>query len=368
MSVDVITLAKELALVRQRVEQLEQQQQKTHGAVFWQGGTPAADSEARAESESNEQKQNKKARRDSKDSPLDKDEVLDTVFSYVGIGDYFYTAAVCSNWRRRYLKLCYTEARKKDDCRLTAAAGTAIAAGAAGAAAAIAVASAKCTTSYRSAMMTSARLRLSLQDSVTVVQLQANKQQFARDVVCYSQEPREVLSLLKLHDMVWHSELCIIAVYRSKLQLLQWLHECGCPWQVPLLLKNAAMKGHLDVLKWMYKVTGPWSAALATYVLCTAAYDNRLEVVEWLYAQGAEWPQQLHAAAEYHGRPINVCWTAHVVRWALAHGCTWGNWQCQQLATDRYNEGYRRDRATELFAWAHQNGCPCTCETAANTA
>jgi hypothetical protein len=43
-------------------------------------------------------------------SPLDKGELLDTVLSYVDIGDYFFTAAVCSSWRRRYLKLRYSAA------------------------------------------------------------------------------------------------------------------------------------------------------------------------------------------------------------------------------------------------------------------
>jgi hypothetical protein len=33
-------------------------------------------------------------------------EVLDTVLSFVGIGEYYYVAAVCRNWRGRYMQLC----------------------------------------------------------------------------------------------------------------------------------------------------------------------------------------------------------------------------------------------------------------------
>jgi hypothetical protein len=43
-------------------------------------------------------------------SPLDKDVILDTVFSYVGIKDYIYAAGVSRHWRVRYLKLCYSAA------------------------------------------------------------------------------------------------------------------------------------------------------------------------------------------------------------------------------------------------------------------
>jgi hypothetical protein len=49
---------------------------------------------------------------DSSRSPLDDDEILDTVFSYVGIGDYIYTGAVSRRWKGRYTKLCYTEQKR----------------------------------------------------------------------------------------------------------------------------------------------------------------------------------------------------------------------------------------------------------------
>jgi hypothetical protein len=80
------------------------------------------------------------------------------------------------------------------------------------------------------------------------------------------------------------------------------------------------------------------------------------------------------------------------VRCALANGCGWGAWQCQQLEPARYACGcalrpgkhndavefdsavaedderyYRCDReqAQALYKWAHKNGCPCTCDAAA---
>jgi hypothetical protein len=43
-------------------------------------------------------------------APLDKDEILDAIFSYVGFGDYIYTGAVSRRWNGRYTKLCYNKA------------------------------------------------------------------------------------------------------------------------------------------------------------------------------------------------------------------------------------------------------------------
>jgi hypothetical protein len=44
-------------------------------------------------------------------------QVLDTVFNFVGVGDYYYVAGVCRNWRGRYLTLCpqYTSEIFKHD-------------------------------------------------------------------------------------------------------------------------------------------------------------------------------------------------------------------------------------------------------------
>jgi hypothetical protein len=50
--------------------------------------------------------------------PLDKDEILDAVFGYVGLGEYYYVAGVSRRWRGRYIKLCYSNADDDDDEKL----------------------------------------------------------------------------------------------------------------------------------------------------------------------------------------------------------------------------------------------------------
>jgi hypothetical protein len=147
------------------------------------------------------------------------------VFSYVGIGDYFYTAAVCSTWRKRYLKLCYSAAATSKTTQnvnkhRTSQHSATVAA---------AAAKHRCTTFYKSASMTVARLQLTLKDSVTVAALQAHKRRRTREIVYYSLDSAGVLSLLKLHNWGWYANLCTYAAYKGKLPLLQWLHDGGCP-------------------------------------------------------------------------------------------------------------------------------------------
>jgi hypothetical protein len=87
-------------------------------------------------------------------SALDKDELLDTVFSYVGVGDYFFAAGVCRRWRGRYLKLCYNEAAADKAEKLR--------------------------TTYSSAFMTAARLQLAFKSGLEVEELHDYKKSCCR--------------------------------------------------------------------------------------------------------------------------------------------------------------------------------------------
>jgi hypothetical protein len=300
----------EMAKMSRRLAPLERQllrsgQQPVHV------GLTAATGYEHAPAEQFQHRQKQAGTYDCRASPLDKSEVLDAVISYVGTGDYFYTAAVCRLWRVRYLKLCYSEADKRSKTTRTQS---------------------KCTTSYRSALMTAPRLQLALKGTLTIELLQANAQAFAENIVCYSLEPIAVLSLLKLRDLEWNSALCDGAAFYGELALLQWLHECGCPWHERTVLRYAIGRGSLDMLQWLQEATGPWPNSLKKPMLWIAGHRNYLNIVQWLHAQETAWPKKLYGTAEYHNKSINVCWSARVVKWALAHGCSWGDWQCQQLA------------------------------------
>jgi hypothetical protein len=47
--------------------------------------------------------------------PLEKDEVLDEIFSYVGRKERLYVGGACRRWRGRYLSMCYKACASKDE-------------------------------------------------------------------------------------------------------------------------------------------------------------------------------------------------------------------------------------------------------------
>ena len=88
--------------------------------------------------------------------PLNKDEILDEVFSFVGLGEYYYVAGVSRRWRGRYIKLCYNETDDDDDNKLW--------------------------TSLNSTIVTAARLQLALDGSVSMETLQQNMTRLSADI------------------------------------------------------------------------------------------------------------------------------------------------------------------------------------------
>jgi hypothetical protein len=135
------------------------------------------------------------AAEDGSTCPLDKDEILDEVFSFVGLGEYYYVAGVSRKWRGRYIKLCYNAADANKDTKLF--------------------------TSYTSTVITAARLQLALDGSFTMAMLQEDMHRLGADIAEYSLEPIEVMKLAKVYDLAWSPALASNAAYFNKLELLQ---------------------------------------------------------------------------------------------------------------------------------------------------
>jgi hypothetical protein len=112
------------------------------------GATPGT---TRASSPDEQRKRARLADDSSARSLLDKDELLDAVFSYVSVGDYFFAAGVCRRWRGRYIKLCYNEAAADRADKL-------------------------CTT-VRSICVTAARLKLAFRRGFEIEKLQDYEEQ-----------------------------------------------------------------------------------------------------------------------------------------------------------------------------------------------
>jgi hypothetical protein len=157
--------------------------------------------------------------------------VLDTVFSFVGIGEYYYAAGVCRNWRGRYIQLCAQTAANKNK---------------------------KFNTSLGSVVATKVRLQLALDNGLTIEQLEDNEMQLPDAVVRQSLEPMRVIALARLYGLEWNDYLTEQAADHSKYELLKWLHKCGCPWDVDDIIDNACDRDNLEHLTAIHDITGPW--------------------------------------------------------------------------------------------------------------
>ena len=91
-----------------------------------------------------------------------------------------------------------------------------------------------------------------------------------------------------------------------------------------------------------------------------------ITALEVLLAEGAEWPSSFIGEQLIRGTgSLRSCWDCDAVAWALSKGYSWGEWRCQDLAPGLYTDEDNRADAVDLFEWAHENDCPCTCEAEA---
>jgi hypothetical protein len=230
-------------------------------------------------------------------SPLDKDEILDHVFRYVGGGDHLYVGGVSRRWRGRYMQYCAEVSSSKRVKKLL--------------------------TGQRNVLISASRLQLALSSGLAVAGWTFDPWSCDAELECTrSLEPQQVLTLL------------------------QWLHSSSCPWGENSVLMNASRGGSVAMLEWLQTVTAPWSADSKTRMLTRAASTSSLAAAKWLRAQGAEWPSK-SGKSEGHRSPR---WSLAAVQWAIASGSGWLDCHCEDF---KY--------AADVLNWAHANGCPCTC-------
>jgi hypothetical protein len=291
---------------------------------------------------------------------LAQEEVLDTVFSFVGIGDYYYVAGVCRNWRGRYMAFCHSGAAKDTHLRCHK--------------------SHKLYTSGTNTAMTAARLQLALGSGLTIDRLNDTCWRLARTLATVSLEPIAVLTVARCYGLEWNDQLPELAAGKGKLELLQWMLKCGCPVQSQALIEAGFASNDLATVAWLYKhFTVFFTAEFKQNLLWRAGYMNKLPMAKWLREHGAEWPDTF-CFTEHSTFDISDiddgCWHLQCVQWAIANGSTWREWRCCHYDHMMYKcscEGNVHDegpngsewcdvrQAALMFAWAHENGCPCTC-------
>jgi hypothetical protein len=270
---------------------------------------------------------------DSSVPPLDRDDILSHVFTFVGGGDHLYTGAVSRRWRDRYMQYCVQRRSKRQK---------------------------KFVTRHRNVLMAESRLRLALSSGLTIEGWSFDTPSHA-DLICkHSLEPEKVITLLRVHGVPWSSELCSGAAYFNKLTLLQWMHAHACPWVEKMLLYFAVARGSIAMLHWLLTVTSPWSSDVKQAMLSVAACENTLTAVQWLRSHGAEWPTSFLVQTKDADTKRRMCWSLSAVQWALAHGSGWREWKCEDYDAAKYR-AVDQHQATDVLEWAHANGCPCTC-------
>jgi hypothetical protein len=300
-------------------------------------------------------------------SPLEDDALLDKIFGLVGNGEYFYVAAVCRRWRGRYITLCYRATAKDLEEEEAAEKAEAEAGEEVDEDEKIerderkSLLQSKLRTGFAGAVTTAVRFQMALDDKLTVAQLQTG--QFGNYVAHHSLEPVAVFSLAKQYDLRFNPDYCLWAAVTNKLDLLQFLHSRGCPWDIDSILRNMiCWTLDLPLLKWMRTKSGPWAAAHKAKLLQIAVRTENYPAAEWLREQGAAWPNSFLS-----GVPYWIEWTLPTVKYAIEHGAAWGDWDCQRFSPQAAVQHLclsSQQRSKELLDWAHANGCPCTCDQA----
>jgi hypothetical protein len=227
--------------------------------------------------------------------------------------------------------------------------------------------------------VSAARLQLALENKLTIAAMERSFR--SKSCMVRSTEPIEVSTVARVNGMAWDKGLCVLAAKSNNLELLQWLHKNGCPWTIDEVAAAAVYANGIHTLKWLQSVEPEWSDSLKQKLLFAAA---------WLRVQRAEWPRSFVTVVENSDPDEDLqheCWSVSTVQWAMSNGCGWGAWKCSKLkpllfqcagtqenTEDAHNaaectvEWCHKKRACQLFAWAHENGCPCTCEADAAAA
>jgi hypothetical protein len=134
----------------------------------------------------------------------------------------------------------------------------------------------------------------------------------------------------------WGGETCRAAASGGHLQLLQWLHGKGCPWDYRTC-EGAAAGGHMDLLQWARTKGCAWNACTCA----AAASSGHLQLLQWARANGCSWDSRTCSRAAANGH-------LQVLQWARANGCSWDTQTCSHAA---------RNGHLPVLQWARANGC-----------
>jgi F-box domain len=238
----------------------------------------------------------KRARvRERLEQPLEKDEVLDEIFSFVGRKEWLYAGCVCRRWRDRYLSMCYKARAGNDEHAFQ--------------------------TSHKSSFVTAARFSLALDNGLQMPD-ERDASKLFNGLPVLSQQPIQVLTLARVHGAAWHERLSLDAAYYGNVELLKWLHASGCPWNFVHVAMGAIACGRsdsADMLRWLLQTGMQLNQHDKNKLLFVAGVRGCVDSAEMLLQQGAEWPQSFVGQLEEcitSPDKLLTCWHYRAVAWA----------------------------------------------------
>ncbi|KXZ41753.1 hypothetical protein GPECTOR_294g794 [Gonium pectorale] len=120
------------------------------------------------------------------------------------------------------------------------------------------------------------------------------------------------------------SDAAPLAAARGDLAALQALHAAGCTMSIAALARVSALGGRLHVLAWLLETFGRTAVGLDVALFRGAAESGSVELLAWLRERGCDWDVEVHDdGGPYIAASRND--DARTVACLRRLGCPWGD-------------------------------------------
>ena len=143
--------------------------------------------------------------------------------------------------------------------------------------------------------------------------------------------------LEKFKFQIYYDRICEQSALYGKLNLLQYGHENGYPWD-EYTCTCTSSNGHLDCLKYTHENGCPWDEDTCSF--CVA--DGYLDCLKYAHENGCPWDHSIYLHAALYGH-------LDCLQYANENGCPWYYSTCSYAALNGH---------LDCLKYAHENGCP----------
>jgi hypothetical protein len=113
------------------------------------------------------------------------------------------------------------------------------------------------------------------------------------------------------HGFPWSESVCSRAVTNRDLEMLDWAHVNGCPWQNTYeSLELSFERDHREILTWFSE----HKIGFSVETCARAAHEGKSKFFRWLYSNSYPWDETSCANAAERGH-------YKILAFARAHGC-----------------------------------------------